>query len=343
MKMNKTFIIAEAGLNHNGKIELAYKLIEAAAAAGADAVKFQTFRAEELVAKSAQKANYQKQGGENESQLEMLKRLELSLEDFSKLKAHSERHGIEFLTSPFDFASADAVENWVRMYKIPSGEVTNLPFLKYVARKAKPIIFSTGMSTLGEVEKAVQTILSNQPAVEGDFPALTLLQCTTSYPCPTDEVNLKAMQTLAEAFKLPVGYSDHTMGIEVAIAAVALGASVIEKHFTIDRSLPGPDHQASLEPDELKELVIAIRRVETSLGDGIKRPAPSEVEIMPAVRKSLVTTTRLRAGTVLTEAMIAFKRPATGISPEHVSKVIGMTLKKDKDADEVITWEDLKK
>jgi N-acetylneuraminate synthase/N,N'-diacetyllegionaminate synthase len=342
MKTNKTFIIAEAGVNHNGKLELAYKLIAAAAAAGADAVKFQTFRAEELVAKSAPKAEYQKQPGKNESQFEMLKGLELPLEDFAKLKAHCDQHGIEFLTSPFDFASADAVEDWVNMYKIPSGEVTNLPFLKHVARKGKPIVLSTGMCTLGEVEKAVQVILSNQPAVHGDFPPLTLLHCTTSYPCSIEEVNLKAMLTLREAFKLPVGYSDHTLGIEVAIAAAALGASVIEKHFTIDRSLPGPDHQASLEPDELQELVTAIGRVETSLGDGIKQPAPSELEIMSAVRKSLVTTQKLRAGTVLTEAMIAFKRPGTGISPEQVSNVIGMTLKKDKDADEVITWEDLK-
>jgi N-acetylneuraminate synthase/N,N'-diacetyllegionaminate synthase len=340
--MNKTFIIAEAGVNHNGKIELAYKLIEAAAAAGADAVKFQTFRAEELVSKSAQKADYQKRRGENESQLEMLKKLELPLEDFAKLKAHCDQHGIEFLTSPFDFASADAVEDWVRIYKIPSGEVTNLPFLKHVARKGKPIVLSTGMCTLGEVEKAVQVILSNQPAVSADFPPLTLLHCTTSYPCSIEEVNLKAMLTLREAFKLPVGYSDHTLGIEVAIAAAALGASVIEKHFTIDRSLPGPDHQASLEPDELQELVTAICRVETSLGDGIKQPTPSELEIMPAVCKSLVTTQRLRAGTVLTEAMITFKRPGTGISPAQVSNVIGMTLKKDKDVDEVITWEDLK-
>ena len=341
--MNRTYIIAEAGVNHNGKLELAYKLIEAAAAAGADAVKFQTFRAEELVVKSAQKAEYQKLRGEKESQLEMLKRLELPLEDFAKLKAHSEQHGIEFLTSPFDFASTDAVEDWVRIYKIPSGEVTNLPFLKHVARKGKPVILSTGMCTLGEVENAVQTILSNQPAVGGDFPALTLLHCTTSYPCQMDEVNLKAMLTLTEAFKLPVGYSDHTLGIEVAIAAVALGASVIEKHFTIDRSLSGPDHQASLEPSEFKNMVAAIRNVERVMGNGIKMPTQSEMQIMSAVRKSLVTTTRLRAGTVLTEAMIAIKRPGTGISPEYVSKVIGMTLKKDKDADEVITWEDLKR
>ncbi|MFQ5754316.1 MAG: N-acetylneuraminate synthase [bacterium] len=342
--MKKTFIIAEAGVNHNGNLELAYELIKAAAEAGADAVKFQIFKAQNLVTKSAQRAAYQlsKQVKTEGSQLEMLKKLQLNFEEFMKLKACCEKTSIQFLTSVFDFESADFVDDLVNMYKIPSGEIINLTFLKHIATKGKPIILSTGMSDLGEVEKAVHTILAHQPEINSDFPSLTLLHCTTNYPCSLEEVNLYAMETLKQAFKLPVGYSDHTLGLEVAISAVALGATIIEKHFTLDRKLPGPDHKASLEPPEFKRMVTMIRNIERALGDGIKKPNRSEMEIRKVVRKSLVATKDLKAGTVLDEDMITTKRPGTGIAPADLSRVLGMTLKKDKVADEVITWQDLK-
>lgn len=341
--MKKVFIIAEAGVNHNGKIDLAFKLIDEAAQAGANAVKFQTFKSENVVSKTASRAQYQQRNMSEieESQLEMIKRLEMQFDDFIKLKHYCDTVGIQFLTTPFDAESADFVENLVAIYKIPSGEITNLPFLKQIAQKGKPIILSTGMSYLDEVDVAVRTIVQNQSEIQSAFPPLTLLHCTTNYPCPFDEVNLRAIQTLQQAFQLPVGYSDHTMGTEVPVAAVALGAVVIEKHFTLDRSMQGPDHKASLEPDELKQMVKEIRNIETALGDGIKRPNQSEMEIMQVVRKSLVASCALDAGTVLSHEMIAIKRPATGISPADLKKVLGLKINKCKAQDEVIEWQDL--
>ena len=267
--MQPVFIIAEAGVNHNGSLDLALSLIDAAKAAGADAVKFQTFRADNLATATAHKAAYQERSTSNEeTQFQMLKRLELDAEAHHRLIEHCRVVGIQFLSSPFDIESADLLEQMdVSLYKIPSGEITNLPYLRHIGRKGKPVILSTGMSTLVEVEEGVQALR------ESGVKDITLLHCVTEYPAPFDEINLRAMHTLHTAFGLPVGYSDHTPGTEIAIAAVALGAVVIEKHFTLDRNLPGPDHAASLEPSELKQMVSAIRHVESALGDGIKVPA----------------------------------------------------------------------
>ena len=335
--MSHVFVIAEAGVNHNGSLDLALQLVDAAKASGADAVKFQTFRADLLATRSAHKAAYQERTTANsESQFQMLQRLELDEAAHRCLIEHCREVGIQFLSSPFDAQSADLLDAMdLPLYKIPSGEITNLPFLEHLAGKGRPLILSTGMSTLGEVEEAVE-LLKTAGATE-----LTLLHCVTEYPAPYADVNLRAMLTLKMAFGLPVGYSDHTPGIEIAIAAVALGAEVIEKHFTLDRSLPGPDHAASLEPGELQQMVTAIRHVEAALGNGIKAPAACELPNISVARKSLVALRPLPAGHRLTAGDLDIKRPGNGLAPKMIPALIGRTLRAGLDKDEVITWDHL--
>lgn len=332
------FIVAEAGVNHNGDPERARRLVDVAAAAGADAVKFQTFKAERLATHRAPKAGYQLQATDaKESQLEMLRQLELSEKDHRELMAHCRQKGILFLSTPFEEESADFLESLnLPAFKIPSGELTNLPFLAHVARKGRPMIVSTGMSTLEEVERGVRTIREN------GSPELILLHCVSNYPADPAEVNLRALATLAEAFQVPVGYSDHTTGIEIALAAAALGAVLIEKHFTLDRTLPGPDHRTSLEPAELADLVKGIRRVELALGHGEKVPAPVEAAISAVARKSLVAARALPAGTVLTRSDVAVKRPGTGISPAELQRILGKKVHRPFERDELFGWEDLR-
>lgn len=326
------FIIAEAGVNHNGDLALAMRLIDAAVAAGADAVKFQTFKAERLVTGSAGKAAYQQRTtAAAEAQIAMLRRLELTPGMHTELLVACRERSMLFLSTPFEEQSADLLEQLdLPLFKVPSGELTNLPFLQHLARKGRPLILSTGMSTLGEVETAVATIAA------AGTPPLALLHCTTQYPTPMADVNLRAMTTLATAFGLPVGYSDHTVGITVPIAAVALGACIVEKHFTIDRSLPGPDHAASLEPAELRAMVAAIRATEAALGDGVKRPMPSEAACAPIARKSLIAARDLPAGTRLRAADLVIKRPGTGLSPALRDHLVGLTLTCDVAADMVL-------
>ena len=327
------FIIAEAGVNHNGDVNLAKKLIDLAKKAGADAVKFQTFRAEDVVSRNAEKAEYQKETtGVDESQFEMIKKLELADSDFADLSACAHEQGVVFLSTPFDRSSVDLLDELgVPAFKIPSGEITNLPLLRQIARKQKPIILSTGMATLGEIEEALEAI--KQAGEE----QIIVLHCTTSYPAKVEDVNLKAMETLSKAFKLPVGLSDHTLGITIAIAAVALGACLVEKHFTLDKGLPGPDHQASLEPEEFKQMVRAIRDVEKAMGDGLKRPTAVEEENKMVVRRSIFARIDIPEGTILTEEMLDFKRPAGGIDPRHVDMIIGRKTRAHIDSDELIT------
>ena len=328
------FIIAEAGVNHNGSVELAKKLIDAAKDAGADAVKFQTFKAENVVVKDAQKAEYQKETTGEGSQYEMIKKLELTEEGFRELADYAEKKDIMFLSSPFDKESVDLLyELDVPAFKVGSGEITNFPLLRYIAKKRKPIILSTGMSTLGEIEEALDVIRSE--GVED----IILLHCVSNYPARIEDVNLRAIETLKQAFKLPVGFSDHTLGIIVPIAAVALGACVIEKHFTLDRNLPGPDHRASLEPDELKEMVKAIREVEKALGNGIKKPTKEEKEIKKVARKSIVAKVDIPEGAIITEDMLDVKRPGTGIEPKYLKFIIGRKAKEDIKKDDVIRFE----
>lgn len=329
------FIIAEAGVNHNGDINLAYKLIDEAKEAGADAVKFQTFKAEKVLSKYTKMADYQKKNlGKEVSQIDMVKRLELSYSDFEKLKNYCDEKGVIFLSSPFDEESVDFLDKLVPYYKIPSGEIVNYPYLKHIASKNRPIIMSTGMANLSNVEKALDTIYSVNNTVE-----IYLLHCTTNYPCPYDEVNLKAMLTLKDAFKLPVGYSDHTLGIEVPISAVALGAQVIEKHFTLDKDMPGPDHKASLNPTELKSMVKAIRNIEIALGTGIKKPNKSEEEIENVVRKKLVASRDIEAGKIISEKDIAIKRSNDGLAPEFLEIIAGKKIIKEIKEDEGFTWQ----
>jgi N-acetylneuraminate synthase/N,N'-diacetyllegionaminate synthase len=327
------FVIAEAGVNHNGDLGLGLRLVDAAAEAGCDAVKFQTFKAETLVSRSAPKARYQQlTTREDESQLEMLRRLELDRAAHEALRDRCRSRGIQFLSTPFDPESADLLSELdVPLFKVPSGEITNFPLLAHIGRKGKPVILSTGMSFLGEVEAALE-VLRGAGAKE-----ITLLHCTSSYPAAPADANLLAMLTLRQAFGVPVGYSDHTLGLEVAIAAVALGATVIEKHFTLDRSLPGPDHRASLEPRELSALVSAIRNVERALGDGVKRPVPAEMEMREAARRSIVAAVALPANTVLTAGHLALKRPGTGLPPSRLASLVGRVLKRDVAADELLT------
>jgi len=319
------FIIAEAGINHNGNLQMAHELIDIAVVANADAVKFQTFMAEEVSSPLAPQAAYQiKNTGTKESQLGMIKKLELSFDDFRQLHLHSRSKGIMFLSTPFDRRSANFLADLaVPALKISSGEITNLPFLEHLALKNLPLILSTGMSTLEEVEKAVETVRAagNQE--------LALLQCVSSYPAQPSSVNLRAMRTMAESFRVPVGYSDHTMGTEIACAAVALGACIVEKHFTLDCKLPGPDHRASLQPLELAAMVRAIRNVEAALGDGRKQPASEEKNTAAVARRSLVAARTILAGTVLTEEMIAILRPGTGLPPAMRGRLLGQRTQCD--------------
>ena len=336
--MSKTFIIAEAGVNHNGNIELAYKLIDAAKKAGADAVKFQTFKSELIVSANAERADYQKENmpHKNESQLEMIKRLELNFDSFVKLKEYCDKIGILFLSTTADLPSTDLIDHLVPLFKVGSADLTNNPFLKNLASRGKPIILSTGMSNLGEVESAIDIIKKHQPEINSEFPPISVLHCTTNYPCPYNEVNLKAMITLKEVFKIPVGYSDHTLGIEISVSAVALGATIIEKHFTLDNKMEGPDHKASLEPKELKLMIKSIRNIEEALGNGIKNPNESELEIMKVARKSIVACAKILKDEKFTIKNISIKRPGTGISPIYYNNLLGKSAKRDFSVDELI-------
>ena len=331
---NKIIIIAEAGVNHNGDISLAMQLIDVAAEAGADFVKFQTFNADRLVTRIAKKANYQEQATDSmESQHEMLSRLELTEAMHLHLIAHCETQNSGFLSTGFDIESINLLSNLGQeCFKVPSGEITNLPYLRHIGQLKKRIILSTGMSTLGDIEAAIE-VLENAGTPRAK---ITVLHCTTEYPTPMAEVNLRAMQTIHTAFGTAVGYSDHTQGIEVSIAAVAMGAAVIEKHFTLDRNLPGPDHQASLEPAELKAMVIAIRNIEMALGDSIKRLTPSEARNKSVVRKSIVASRNIKAGEKFTVENITTKRPGMGISPMRWDEVLGKSAKRDFLSDEAL-------
>ena len=334
--MSRCLIIAEAGVNHNGRLDLALRLVDAAAAAGANVVKFQTFRASCLASCNAPKALYQQATTDADvSQLEMLRRLELSEDDHRRLMSHCQQRGIAFLSTAFDFPSIDFLASLgMSVFKIPSGEITNLPYLRKIGSLGKDIILSTGMSTLKEVADALRIL------DEAGTPRsrVTLLHCTTQYPAPLDSVNLRAMLTLREGFPgiAGVGYSDHTQGIEVPLAAVALGATVIEKHFTLDKNMEGPDHKASLEPDELRAMVAGIRRVERALGDGVKAPAQAEILNMAVARKSLVAARPIKKGDLLSEENMTVKRPGNGISPMRWDEFVGKVATRDYAEDELL-------
>lgn len=329
------FIIAEIGVNHNGNKKLAKKLIDNASRAGADAVKFQLFKAEKLITKNAEKAKYQKETtNSGESQYEMLKKLELQNEDFIYLSQYANNKNIVFLSSAFDYESIDFLDKLnVPAYKIPSGELTNLPLLKYIANKKKPIILSTGMSTIVEIDKALNTL--RQKGTDD----IALMHCVSNYPTDIKDVNLRAIGTLKEKFNVPIGFSDHTLGITISFAAVAYGACIIEKHITLDKKLPGPDHKASIEPKELKKMVNGIREIEMAMGNGEKIPNFEEEKIKKLVRKSIVSSKKIPKGTLINESMISIKRPGTGISPEYFEKIIGKRTLVDIEEDELITWE----
>ena len=327
--MSKVIVIAEAGVNHNGNIDLAKQLIDVASDAGADYVKFQTFKADKLVSTNAKKAAYQVKNinDGDDSQYTMLKNLELSEELHYVLKDYAQKREISFLSTGFDEESIDFLDTLqLDFFKVPSGEITNYPYLKHIASKKKPVVLSTGMATLSEIESAITILLGEGICSD----QITVLHCTTQYPTPFADVNLKAMETISSAFKVKVGYSDHTIGIEVPIAAVALGAVLIEKHFTIDRTLPGPDHKASLEPDELKAMVRSIRNIELAMsGDGIKRPSSSELENKLVIRKSIHLKRPLRRGDTVSTDDLTMKRPADGISPMLIDMVIGKVATRD--------------
>ena len=325
------YIIAEAGVNHNGDINLAYQLVDAAKAAGVDCIKFQTFKSENLVSHTTQKAEYQKAATGDSAQEDMLKQLELSFGEFVSLKEYCDRKGIFFLSTPFDFESIEFL-NSIEMpfWKIPSGEVTNYPYLVALAKTGKPVVMSTGMCEMQEIEDAIAVLRENGAS------DIKLLHCNTEYPTPYEDVNLRAMKTLRDAFGVEVGYSDHTKGIEVPIAAVAMGAAVIEKHFTLDRNMEGPDHKASLEPQELKQMVDSIRHIEAALGSGDKKPSPSEKKNMAVARKSIVAAARIKAGDILTEENITVKRPGNGICPMRWKEVLGTRAVRDFEEDELI-------
>lgn len=338
--MSKIIIIAEAGVNHNGSMELAKKLIDEAKLAGADFIKFQTFITELNISKKAKKAEYQEQStGSDETQFEMVKKLELSFDDFSELKAYCKKVGIEFLSTGFDRPSIDFLDSInPPFYKIPSGEITNKPYLEYIASKGRDIVISTGMANLKEIEDALKVIENKGISRK----RITVLHCNTEYPTPMKDVNLLAMSHIKNELNVSVGYSDHTKGIEVPIAAVALGAVVIEKHFTIDRTLPGPDHASSLEPQELKAMVSGIRNIEMAIaGSGIKEPSESEKKNIPIARKSLHTKHDLRKGDVLKAENLIALRPATGISPMEIEVVVGKTLVQDLKAGSTLEWNQL--
>lgn len=333
----KTLIIAEAGVNHNGNFELAKQLVDKAVEGGADIVKFQTCKAENVISRYADKAEYQKvTTGEADSQLEMVRKLMLTYEEYGKLKEYCDEKGIEFLSTAFDLPSVDYLHSiGMRRWKIPSGEITNLPLLIKIAKLGEPIIMSTGMSELSEVADAIKVLKENGAG------EITILHCTTEYPAPYEDVNLKAIDTMKETFGLPVGYSDHTKGLEIPVAAVARGACVIEKHFTLDRNMEGPDHKASIEPDELKQMVDMIRHVEVAIGDGIKKVSPSELKNQDIARKSIIAKTAIKAGDVFTEENITTKRPGSGINPMKWFNLLGKTAKHDYQEDYLIEEDEL--
>ena len=333
----KTLIIAEAGVNHNGSFELAKQLVDKAVEAGADIVKFQTCIAENVISRYADKAEYQKETtGENDSQLDMVRKLMLTYDEYALLKKYCEDKGITFLSTAFDLESVDFLHSiGMKLWKIPSGEITNLPLLLKIASLHEPIILSTGMSTLDEVKETVKVLKDNGAN------DITVLHCTTEYPAPYEDVNLKAMETLRNELGLKVGYSDHTKGIEIPIAAVALGACVIEKHFTLDRNLPGPDHLASIEPDELEMMVKTIRNVEKAIGDGIKKVSDSESKNKDIARKSIIAKTDIRKGEVFSKENITTKRPGNGINPMRWFDLIGKVSKHDYKEDYLIELDEL--
>lgn len=343
--MKKTFVIAEAGVNHNGSEELALKLVETAAKAGADAVKFQTFKAKKLVAEGTATAEYQKQQTGVDDQFEMIRSLELSEDLHWRLVSHCKECGIEFMSTPFDIEAATfLLDLGMERLKIPSGELTNFPYLRQLAAFDKPLILSTGMSSLDEVDQAVSVIHEERNKREFSKPLadmLTILHCTSNYPAQFEDVNLKVIQTMTSNLEIPVGYSDHTSGTLVSVAAVAMGAQVIEKHFTMDRDLPGPDHKASLEPNELQELISRIRQIEICLGDGIKKPRASELPVRDLVRRSVTLMSDKEAGDMINEDDLTLLRPGTGIPPRQLYDVFGKRLKSSKKAGTTLTWQDL--
>lgn len=329
--MSKVLIIAEAGVNNNGRLDLSYQLVDKAVEAGADIVKFQTGNPEKVSSRFAMQADYQvKNTGVKESQLDMIKKLMMPYEDFIPLKEYCDKKGIQFLSTPFEIDSIHFLDKLVSFWKVPSGEITNLPYLLEIAKTGKPVVMSTGMSTMQEVKDAV-AVLKKYGAGE-----ITLLHCNTQYPTPFGDVNLKAMQALREETGLPVGYSDHTPGIEIPVAAVAMGATIIEKHFTLDRNMPGPDHKASLEPDELKAMVDAIRHVESAMGSGVKVASASETPNKAVARKSIVAACDIKKGEEFTEANLTTKRPGNGISPMKWFDILGTKAVRDFSADELI-------
>jgi N,N'-diacetyllegionaminate synthase len=331
----RTFIIAEAGVNHNGSLELAKKMVHAAALADADAIKFQTFKAEKLVCRHAEKAEYQKRHTDTtKGQYELIKMLELDADAHWEIFDYCKKENIQFLSSAFDLDSIDFLNNLdLDIFKIPSGEITNLPYLRKIGVLKKKIILSTGMADIGEIEDALDVLTQ----AGTDREKITVLHCNTEYPTPVEDVNLLAMLAIGETFPgYSIGYSDHTLGVEIPIAAVALGATVIEKHFTLDRNMEGPDHRASLEPDELKAMVSSIRKVEKALGSGIKKPSPSELKNKPIVRKSIVAAKGIRKGEVFTEENLTVKRPGKGINPMRWDEIIGQNANKDYKCDDLI-------
>lgn len=331
----RCLIIAEAGVNHNGSLELARNLIDAAIDSGADAVKFQTFRAERVVSKIASKAEYQRRVTDpGQNQYGMLKDLELTWNQHLTLRNYCRRRGILFLSTPHDAGSITTLERLnIPAFKVGSGDVTNLPYIRKMAGTGRPIILSTGMSTLGQVEEAVHAVWT-----EGHR-KLILLHCVSSYPTNPKDCNLRSMETMRQAFRVPVGFSDHTHGWDVAIAAVALGAQVIEKHLTVDKSLPGPDHQVSLNPVEFRLMVSALRRAESSLGDGVKRPMPAEMNTIEVARKSIVAAVRIPKGVAISKGMLAIKRPGTGIPPAFIDRLIGRQARRVIRQDDLVLWE----
>ena len=329
--MDKVLIIAEAGVNHNGSLDMAKQLIDVAASCGVDIVKFQTARLDSLVSKCAAMADYQKNNiGQEKTQKEMLAELLLPFENFIILADYCKEKGVEFLSTPFDIDSINFLKDMVNVWKVPSGEITNYPYLREIGKTGKKVILSTGMSTMEEVEAAVKVLK------QFGTKDIILLHCTTEYPAPYDQINLRAMNTMAEHFGLQVGYSDHTEGVEVSLAAVAMGAKVIEKHFTLDKTLPGPDHKASMSPDELRSLVVGIRKIEKALGDGEKRPTESEIKNKEVARKSIVAARDIAKGELLTEENLTTKRPGSGINPMRWDEVIGSVAVRDFEEDEII-------
>ena len=329
MTRKQTFIIAEAGDNHNGNIDLALKLVDAAFEAKADAVKFQTFKTEEIICKNAKMAEYQKKNlGFEESQFDMVKKLELTFDEFARIKNYCDKKGIQFLSTAFDIPSAKFLNTLnIPIFKVPSGEITNLPLLREINSYKKDVILSTSMATLDGIQDALNILKDCN---------VSLLHCTTEYPCPYENVNMKAMLTMRDKFGLPVGYSDHTQGIEIPVMAVAMGATIIEKHFTLDKTMEGPDHKASLEPDELKQMVDEIRNVEKAFGNGVKEPQEAEKKNIEIARKSIVAKCDIKKGEIFSDANITTKRPGNGISPMMWDEIVGKKANKDYQEDELI-------